>query len=174
MATDGGTSGCAHPPRYSTCTNATRAADLRELTDRYNGDMQTALAAYRGPTALARAPSEPEVVVEYRRRINEQLDILRPTTSTYPESEAAIIAPVAPAQRPRKAPSLGPLQPQCLQQSRPIADSAVPEVAITQAKTAESVISQHRRNLHHRAATARTAVAVTEHPSSRKTRAALL
>ena len=73
---------------FDPCTNVDAGGRyLRELTDRYNGDMQTALAAYRiGPTALARAPSEPEVVVEYRRRINEQPDILRPTTSIYPES----------------------------------------------------------------------------------------
>jgi hypothetical protein len=100
--------------------------------------MQTALAAYRiGPTALARAPSEPEVVLEYRRRINEQLDILRPATSIYPGSGAAITAPVAPAQpASEKAPSLESVAAA----TQAFADSTAPEVAITQAKTAESVI----------------------------------
>lgn len=65
---------------FDPCTNVDLGGRyLRELTDRYKGDMQRALAAYRiGPTALARAGAEPEVVLEYRRRINEQLDILRP------------------------------------------------------------------------------------------------
>ena len=128
---------------FDPCTNVDAGGRyLRELTDRYNGDMQTALAAYRiGPTALARAPSEPEVVVEYRRRINEQLDILRPTTSIYPESGAAITAPVAPAQpASEKAPSLESVAAAMPTATQTIADSAAPEVAITQAKTAESVI----------------------------------
>lgn len=124
---------------FDPCTNVDAGGRyLRELTDRYKGDMQTALAAYRiGPTALARAPSEPEVVVEYRRRINEQLDILRPATSIYLGSGAAITAPVAPAQpASEKAPSLESVAAA----TQAIAASAGPEVTITQAKTAESVI----------------------------------
>ena len=129
---------------FDPCTNVDAGGRyLRELTDRYKGDMQTALAAYRiGPTALARAPNEPEVVVEYRRRINEQLDILRPaTTSIYPESGAAITAPVALAQpASEKAPSLESVAAAMPTATQAIADSEAPEVARTQAKTAESVI----------------------------------
>ena len=129
---------------FDPCTNVNAGGRyLRELTDRYKGDMQTALAAYRiGPTALTRAPTEPEVVVEYRRRINEQLDILRPaTTSIYPGSGAAITAPVVPAKSaPETAPSLESVAAAMPTATQAIADSAAPEVAITQAKTAESVI----------------------------------
>ena len=63
---------------FDPCTNVDLGGRyLRELTDRYKGDMQRALAAYRiGPTAWhEQVPGE--VVLEYRRRINEQLDILR-------------------------------------------------------------------------------------------------
>ena len=81
---------------FDPCTNVDAGGRyLRELTDRYKGDMQTALAAYRiGPSALARAPTEPEVVLEYRRRIDEQLDILRPAkSSSYPNNSIVVEAP---------------------------------------------------------------------------------
>lgn len=83
---------------FDPCTNVDLGGRyLRELTDRYAGDMQKALAAYRiGPTALARSQREPEVVVEYRRRINEQLDILRPSVSAKPIAQS-------PAKKPAKS-----------------------------------------------------------------------
>lgn len=83
---------------FDPCTNVDLGGRyLRELTDRYAGDMQKALAAYRiGPTALARSQREPEVVVEYRRRINEQLDILRPNVSAEPVA-------LSPGKKPAKS-----------------------------------------------------------------------
>ncbi len=100
---------------FDPCTNVDAGGRyLRELTDRYKGNMQTALAAYRiGPSALARAPTEPEVVLEYRRRINEQLDILRPATSSaYPSALAAVTTPAprldpTPDQKPKNTPIAG-------------------------------------------------------------------
>lgn len=87
---------------FDPCTNVDLGGRyLRELTDRYEGDMQRALAAYRiGPTALARTSSEPEVVLEYRRRINEQLDILRPNRASNYISQVSL--PSKPAPKPAK------------------------------------------------------------------------
>ena len=93
---------------FDPCTNVDAGGRyLRELTDRYKGNKQTALAAYRiGPSALARAPTEPAVVLEYRRRINEQLDILRPAISnSYSNASAAVPAPPPLA---KKAPVTAP------------------------------------------------------------------
>ena len=93
---------------FDPCTNVDAGGRyLRELTDRYKGNKQTALAAYRiGPSALARAPTEPAVVLEYRRRINEQLDILRPAiSSSY--SNASATGP-APPPLAKKAPVTAP------------------------------------------------------------------
>ncbi|NCF33207.1 MAG: transglycosylase SLT domain-containing protein, partial [Proteobacteria bacterium] len=87
---------------FDPCTNVDLGGRyLRELTDRYEGDMQRALAAYRiGPTALTRTSSEPEVVLEYRRRINEQLDILRPNRASNYISQVSL--PSEPAPKPAK------------------------------------------------------------------------
>ena len=98
---------------FDPCTNVDAGGRyLRELTDRYEGNMQTALAAYRiGPSALARAPTEPEVVLEYRRRINEQLDILRPDkSSAYPSVLTTVTTPApnldpTPDQKRKSAPT---------------------------------------------------------------------
>jgi hypothetical protein len=104
---------------FDPCTNVDAGGRyLRELTDRYKGNKQTALAAYRiGPSALARAPSEPAVVLEYRRRINEQLDILRPaSSSSYSNASAAVPAPsplakTAPVTAPNPTPVATKIQP---------------------------------------------------------------
>jgi hypothetical protein len=129
---------------FDPCTNVDAGGRyLRELTDRYKGDMQTALAAYRiGPTALARAPTEPAVVVEYHRRINEQLDILRPaTTSIYPGSGAAITAPVVPAKSaPETAPSLKSVAAAMPTATQTTAASEVAQTTIAQVTAAKSVI----------------------------------
>ena len=100
---------------FDPCTNVDAGGRyLRELTDRYKGNKQTALAAYRiGPSALARVPTEPAVVLEYRRRINEQLDILRPAiSSSYSNASAAVPAPPplakkAPVTAPNPKPVVG-------------------------------------------------------------------
>ena len=98
---------------FDPCTNVDAGGRyLRELTDRYKGNKQTALAAYRiGPSALARAPTEPAVVLEYRRRINEQLDILRPAiSSSYSNASAAVPAPPPLAKKvPVTAPNPKPV-----------------------------------------------------------------
>ena len=104
---------------FDPCTNVDAGGRyLRELTDRYKGNKQTALAAYRiGPSALARAPTEPAVVLEYRRRINEQLDILRPAiSSSYPNASATRPAPqplakTAPVTAPNPKPVATTIQP---------------------------------------------------------------
>ena len=89
---------------FDPCTNVDLGGRyLRELTDRYKGNMQRALAAYRiGPTALARANGEPEVVLEYRRRINEQLDILRPSSTQNRASKATPQSDMTPTPVPVK------------------------------------------------------------------------
>ena len=136
---------------FDPCTNVDAGGRyLRELTDRYKGDMQTALAAYRiGPTALARAPTEPDVVVEYRRRINEQLDILRPAAiSTYPGGSASVAAPVTPAKpASERAPSLKPVAAALPPQTQTTAASEVAKTTITQVAAAKSAIKPATRNV---------------------------
>ena len=63
---------------FDPCTNIDLGGRyLRELTDKYNGDQENALSAYRvGPTTLAKRGSETSVILDYKRRIKEQLAIL--------------------------------------------------------------------------------------------------
>ena len=63
---------------FEPCFNIkTGAKYLRELTDRFNGDHDKALAAYRiGPSALKKLSTPSKVVKDYKRKVDEQYDIL--------------------------------------------------------------------------------------------------
>ncbi len=63
---------------FDPCTNIDLGGKyLRELTDKYDGNQENALSAYRvGPTTLAKRGPETSVIVNYKRRIKEQLAIL--------------------------------------------------------------------------------------------------
>ena len=61
---------------------------LRELTDKYGGDQEYALSAYRvGPTTLAKRGSETSVILNYKRKIKEQLAILGGRWPTSPNGK---------------------------------------------------------------------------------------
>ena len=63
---------------FEPCFNIeTGAKYLRELADRYNGDHDKALAAYRiGPSALKKLSTPSKVVNDYKRKVDAQYDIL--------------------------------------------------------------------------------------------------
>tara|TARA_A100001015_G_scaffold201729_1_gene225232 strand:- start:1426 stop:2418 length:993 start_codon:yes stop_codon:yes gene_type:complete len=63
---------------FDPCTNIDLGGKyLRELTDKYDGDQENALSAYRvGPTTLAKKGSETAVIMAYKRKVKEQLSIL--------------------------------------------------------------------------------------------------
>ena len=74
---------------FDPCTNIDLGGKyLRELTDKYNGDQENALSAYRvGPTTLAKRGSETSVILNYKRKIKEQLAILGGRWPTPPQEE---------------------------------------------------------------------------------------
>ena len=74
---------------FDPCTNIDLGGKyLRELTDKYNGDQENALSAYRvGPTKLAKRGSETSVILNYKRKIKEQLAILGGLAPTPPQEE---------------------------------------------------------------------------------------
>ena len=74
---------------FDPCTNIDLGGKyLRELTDKYNGDQESALSAYRvGPTTLAKRGSETSVILNYKRKIKEQLAILGGRWPTPPQEE---------------------------------------------------------------------------------------
>ena len=74
---------------FDPCTNIDLGGKyLRELTDKYNGDQENALSAYRvGPTTLAKRGSKTPVILNYKRKINEQLAILGGLAPTPPKKE---------------------------------------------------------------------------------------
>ena len=74
---------------FDPCTNIDLGGKyLRELTDKYNGDQENALSAYRvGPTKLAKRGSETSVILNYKRKIKEQLAILGGRWPTPPQEE---------------------------------------------------------------------------------------
>ncbi len=63
---------------FDPCTNIDLGGKyLRELTDKYDGDQENALSAYRvGPTTLAKKGPETAVIIDYKRKVEEQLAIL--------------------------------------------------------------------------------------------------
>ena len=74
---------------FDPCTNIDLGGKyLRELTDKYNGDQENALSAYRvGPTTLAKRGSETSVILNYKRKVKEQLAILGGRWPTPPQEE---------------------------------------------------------------------------------------
>ena len=74
---------------FDPCTNIDLGGRyLRELTDKYNGDQENALSAYRvGPTTLAKRGSETSVILNYKRKVKEQLAILGGRWPTPPQEE---------------------------------------------------------------------------------------
>ena len=74
---------------FDPCTNIDLGGRyLRELTDKYNGDQENALSAYRvGPTTLAKRGSETSVILNYKRKVKEQLAILGGRWPTPPQDE---------------------------------------------------------------------------------------
>ncbi len=74
---------------FDPCTNIDLGGRyLRELTDKYNGDQENALSAYRvGPTTLAKRGSETSVILNYKRKVKEQLAILGGSWPTLPQEE---------------------------------------------------------------------------------------
>ena len=74
---------------FDPCTNIDLGGKyLRELTDKYNGDQENALSAYRvGPTTLAKRGSETSVILNYKQKIKEQLAILGGLAPTPPQEE---------------------------------------------------------------------------------------
>ena len=74
---------------FDPCTNIDLGGRyLRELTDKYNGDQENALSAYRvGPTTLAKKGSETSVILNYKRKVKEQLAILGGRWPTPPQEE---------------------------------------------------------------------------------------
>ena len=74
---------------FDPCTNIDLGGRyLRELTDKYNGDQENALSAYRvGPTTLAKRGSETSVILNYKRKVKEQLAILGGRRPTPPQKE---------------------------------------------------------------------------------------
>ena len=74
---------------FDPCTNIDLGGKyLRELTDKYNGDQENALSAYRiGPTTLAKKGPETSVILNYKRKIKEQLAILGGRSPTPPKEE---------------------------------------------------------------------------------------
>ena len=74
---------------FDPCTNIDLGGRyLRELADKYNGDQENALSAYRvGPTTLAKRGSETSVILNYKRKVKEQLAILGGRWPTPPREE---------------------------------------------------------------------------------------
>ena len=74
---------------FDPCTNIDLGGKyLRELTDKYNGDLENALSAYRvGPTTLVKRGSETSIILNYKRKIKEQLAILGGLAPTPPQEE---------------------------------------------------------------------------------------
>ena len=74
---------------FDPCTNIDLGGKyLRELTDKYHGNQENALSAYRvGPTTLAKGGSETPVILNYKRKIKEQLAILGGRWPTPPQEE---------------------------------------------------------------------------------------
>ena len=74
---------------FDPCTNIDLGGRyLRELTDKYNGDQENALSAYRvGPTTLAKRGSETSVILNYKRKVKEQLAILGGSWPTPPQED---------------------------------------------------------------------------------------
>ena len=74
---------------FDPCTNIDLGGRyLRELADKYSGDQEKALSAYRvGPTTLAKRGSETSVILNYKRKVKEQLAILGGRWPTPPQEE---------------------------------------------------------------------------------------